>query len=99
GWSLEEIALLLATRDAAPSDADAVQRLDQTLGAQITELERKLDVLTRLRAELEGTRQALAICSECTEEAKDPSRCAGCSRLPELAQLPRGFRLTWRTAG
>lgn len=99
GWSLEEIALLLGTRDTALSDGDACQQLDRTLSKQITELERKLDLLTRLRAELEDTRQALAVCSGCTQDSNDPTRCQGCSRLPELAQLPRGFRLTWRGDG
>lgn len=99
GCSLEEIALMLGTRSAAASDGDAIQQLDRTLSGQIDELGRKLDVLTRLRAELEDTRKALAVCSGCTQDGSNPARCAGCTRLPALADLPRGFRLTWRGDG
>lgn len=99
GWSLEEIARLLGTRGSAASDRDAVQELDQTLSVRLGELERKLELLSRLRGDLEDTRKALAVCSDCTEAATDPSRCNECTRLPRLAELPRGFRLTWRDAG
>ncbi|WAS92876.1 MerR family transcriptional regulator [Nannocystis punicea] len=99
GWSLEEIAELLAVRGTAASDREACRRIDQTLHARLGELERKLDLLTRLRSDLEGTRKALAVCSECTQESPDRARCLGCTRLPEPAELPRGFRLTWRIDG
>lgn len=99
GWSLEEIAELLAVRGAAASDRDACLQLERTLGARLGELERKLDVLTRLRSDLEGTRQALAVCRDCTQVAPDRACCLGCTRLPEPTELPRGFRLTWRGEG
>lgn len=96
GRSLEEITQLLATRERAGDDTKACQQLDETLGEQLAELDRKLAVLHRLREDLEETRKILAVCRECTRENPDRSRCANCTRLPEPAQLPRGFRLTWR---
>lgn len=99
GWSLEEIARLLATRSDAPSDREAVRDLDRTLRDRLGELEHKLELLTRLRSDLEDTRKALAVCSDCTQASPDPSRCRDCTRLPQLAELPRGFRLTWRGDG
>lgn len=96
GRSLEEITQILATRDNAGDDPKACQQLDQTLGDQLAELDRKLAVLHRLRDDLEETRKVLAVCRECSRENTDRSRCAGCTRLPELSQLPRSFRLTWR---
>lgn len=99
GWSLEEIAELLAARGAAASDRDACRQLDHTLRTRLGELERKLDVLTRLRSDLEGTRKALAVCSECTQASPDRACCRDCKRLPAPAELPRGFRLTWRSDG
>lgn len=99
GWSLEEIAHLLAARRSATSDHHACRELDDTLGTRLGELERKLEVLTRLRRDLEDTRKALTVCRECTEGSPDPARCSGCTRLPGLPELPRGFRLTWRGDG
>lgn len=100
GRSLEEITQLLGTRETTGDDREACKQLDQALGAQLSELDQKIEVLQRLRGDLEETRRALAVCRECTREGNrerpDPTRCATCSRLPEPAQLPRGFRLTWR---
>lgn len=96
GRSLEEITRILGTRDRAGDDRQACQQLDQALGDQLTELDRKLAVLHQLRSDLEDTRRALAVCRECTRDSAGPSRCAECARLPEPARLPRGFRLTWR---
>jgi DNA-binding transcriptional MerR regulator len=99
GWSLEEIARLLGTRETAGSAREAARELDQTLSVRIGELERKLELLTRLRGDLEATRKALAVCTDCTQAPADPARCNECTRLPQLAELPRGFRLTWRDDG
>lgn len=98
GWSLEEITTLLGTRDAASTDRDACQKLDRTIDAQIQQLEHKIGVLTRLQADLKETRHALAVCNGCTEAQAKVSNCDTCPRLPQLAKLPHGFRLTWRGA-
>lgn len=96
GCSLEEIMALLGTRDSAPTDSEAQAKLDATLDGQIRQLERKIDVLSRLQADLKESRQSLAVCSGCTREAAKVPDCERCERLPPLAQLPHGFRLTWR---
>jgi len=95
GWSLEEITALIAARDHQPSDHSACKQLDARVSQHIAALEHKIGVLTRLRDDLAATRKALAVCDECTEAARTPD-CEGCTRLPELADLPHGFRLSWR---
>lgn len=95
GWALEEIVELLGAREAAPSDRVAVDRLGSMLNLQIERLEKKLEVLGRLREDLRGTHQSLRVCHDCTVEHDEVS-CEGCERLPSLGALPRGFRLTWR---
>ncbi len=95
GWALEEIVELLGTREAAPNDHSATQRLGTLLSAHIERLEKKLAVLARLREDLHGTHQALQVCNDCTR-AHDDVSCEACDRLPVLGSLPRGFRLTWR---
>lgn len=97
GWSLEEITVLLNTRAAALTDRDARRQLDQALQGQIKQIEQKLDVLTRLQEDLKQTRKALAACEACTETTARVSGCETCPRLPAVAELPHGFRLTWRS--
>lgn len=98
GWALEEIVEVLGARDTAPTDLAAAKRLDGLLATHLEQLDRKLEILTRLREELRGTQQALRVCLDCTVE-HDQVDCESCNRLPELVQLPRGFRLTWRGRG
>lgn len=95
GWALEEIVEVLGTRDSAPSDQAAAARLDSLLQDHIERLEKKLSVLEQLRTDLKGTLTSLRVCQECTVEHLSVS-CETCERLPDLPELPRGFRITWR---
>jgi DNA-binding transcriptional MerR regulator len=99
GWSLEEVESLLSVREAAGSagtDHGACVRLDAMLAQHVAQLEKKIELLTRLRDDLTGTQSLLAVCSQCTE-TNPAVDCEACDRMPPLDRLPRGFRLTWRT--
>ncbi|MEM6294853.1 MAG: MerR family transcriptional regulator [Myxococcota bacterium] len=95
GWSLEDVTALLEVRDAAPSDASATAHLTRVLEAQIDALQRKLELLQRLRDEFGETADLLAVCQTCTS-VQTRASCEGCDRLPELSALPRPFRVIWR---
>ncbi len=96
GWSLEEITQLLNTRAGALTDREARESLDRTIGAQIVQIERKLDLLTRLRADLERSRDAFTVCKACTDITAKVSSCETCPKLPVITELPHCFRTTWR---
>ncbi len=96
GWSIEEIIALIAARDQQPTDHAACKQLDAKVSQHIAELEHKIGVLSRLRDDLLATRKTLAVCDGCTERATKAPDCEACTRLPELADLPHGFRLSWR---
>ena len=95
GWSLEEVEALLSVRDAAGDDQGACARLDAMLADHVARLEKKIEVLTRLRDDLTGTHSLLAVCTQCTE-SRATVDCEACDRMPALDRLPRGFRLAWR---
>jgi DNA-binding transcriptional MerR regulator len=95
GWSLEEVEALLSVRDAAESDRGACSRLDAMLADHVARLEKKIEILTRLRDDLTGTQSLLAVCTECTE-TRPSVDCEACDRMPPVDRLPRGFRLAWR---
>jgi DNA-binding transcriptional MerR regulator len=95
GWTLEKVTELLDLREQTGTDAQACAKLEALLTAQVAKLERKIAVLLRLREELGQTQQLLPVCQVCTATAASID-CSACGRVPELAHLPRAFRLVWR---
>lgn len=95
GWSLEEITTFLSVRENGTASRESATRLTSLISDQIKRLERKLEVLARLREDLVATRDLLPTCVACTE-IEGPVSCGDCSRLPASGELPRAFRLTWR---
>jgi DNA-binding transcriptional MerR regulator len=95
GWTLEEVTEFLEVREAAGADKDACAKLEAMLSAHVAKLERKIAVLLRLREDLGQTQQLLPVCQECTAKV-ERVECSSCGRVPDLAQLPRSFRLAWR---
>lgn len=95
GWTLEEVTEFLGVREEATADAQACGKLEVLLADHIARLEKKIAVLVRLREDLGHTQQLLPVCQECTS-AQNSVECGTCGRVPELSQLPRAFRLTWR---
>lgn len=95
GWSLDEVTAFLDARELAETDKAAAEALEMQLAEQVGRLERKIHVLERLRADLQGTAQLLPVCLECTEVSPEVE-CQKCARVPSLGDLPRSFRLIWR---
>jgi DNA-binding transcriptional MerR regulator len=95
GWSLEEIAEFLDLRGTARTGRDAHNKVEASLAGRMGSIEEKIRVLSMLRDDLMATREAFAQCRDCTHEAPTAEDCQVCSRFPEHANLPQGFRLTW----
>jgi DNA-binding transcriptional MerR regulator len=95
GWSLDEVTQLLGIRDAADSDARASGELEALVARHVQRLDRKIEVLRRLRDDLHNTAQLLPVCRECTT-VQEVVECEACERVPTLDRLPRAFRLIWR---
>ena len=95
GWTLEEVEALLHVRGDGEADREGVARLDVLLAAHIARLERKIELLARMRDDLASTHALLAVCAQCTSTAVRVE-CEACERVPALSRLPQGFRLAWR---
>jgi DNA-binding transcriptional MerR regulator len=98
GWALDEVTEFLAVREPPKSDLDAWTQFDRLLALQIDRLERKIEILGQLRADLGQTAALLPVCRECVHQhdaARRPD-CGECERMPPLATLPASFRLSWR---
>jgi DNA-binding transcriptional MerR regulator len=95
GWSLEDVTDFLELRDAAPSDAEAADKLESILSQQIARLERKIELLGELRRDLAQTAKLLPVCRQCATRHVQ-TECGDCRQVPDLRALPRCFRLIWR---
>lgn len=98
GWALDEVTEFLAVREPPKSDLEAWTHFDRLLALQIERLERKIEVLGQLRADLGQTAALLPVCRACVQRHDAATRpdCGECERMPALATLPSSFRLSWR---
>lgn len=102
GWALDEVTEFLSVRDRPASDLEAWTRFDRLLALQIERLERKIEVLTQLRADLGQTAALLPVCRACVHQqgaahgAGCQTECQQCDRMPPVGALPSSFRLSWR---
>ncbi len=99
GWSLEEIAELLAVRGTAASDRDACLPARPHPGHAArrarAQARRAHAAAQRSRGHTQGARGVPRV----HPGVPDRAWCRDCRRLPAPAGLPRGFRLTWRSDG
>ena len=98
GWALEEVTEFLSVRQGPSSEVASWANFDRLLAAHIGRLERKIEVLGQLRADLGNTAALLPVCRECVQ-LLEPSRrpaCGACERMPPIDALPVSFRLSWR---
>ncbi len=98
GFSLEQIRELLETKQRATSGGAAAHSALGSLKAHIQDLRVKVDVLTRLAADLENTATCASKCLECKDAELFPNRCSSCNRIPIQGDLPRGMRVLWSLA-
>lgn len=96
GWSLREVVSFLDAREQARTDADACDQLQALVDEHVARLDRKLEVLSALRQDLRDTGALLPVCQQCVA-ARPRIDCQACDRLPALPELPRAFRLLWRS--
>ncbi len=93
GASLEEIAALLRAREEASDPPARLARLAAHIDAQISRLDRRLEKLARLRADLVATRELLPVCRECVRGPAEPV-CETCEEIPAQG-APRTLRVAW----
>lgn len=95
GWTLEEVTEFLDVRGQGDGDREAMRRLESLMQAHVARLERKLEILKQLRADLDQTGLLLKVCHACVPPSGEVA-CETCDRLAPLGELPRSFRLAWR---
>ena len=95
GLALEEIKQLLETKARSQSGGPAARELTRRLEAQIRATSERIDVLERVKEELEATRQRLAGCSECRDNELFPDACHRCRVMTDGEEVPAATRVLW----
>lgn len=95
GLSLDEIKEILELKASSTSGAQAAKSAVRILSARIDELEEKVVVLSRLRAELAKTSEIVSACLTCNDHESFPKGCASCSVISSQPSLPRSTRVVW----
>lgn len=93
GLSLNEIRLLFQLKAQHASPEAASEAMSQMLEDQIAAMQRKIEILRRLREELTLTITMIQDCKSC-DSAAFPRNCGACDVMHRPG-LPRAMRLLW----
>ncbi|MBX3275115.1 MAG: MerR family transcriptional regulator [Sandaracinaceae bacterium] len=97
GLSLHDIRRLFELKREHESAEGASAAMASLLEAQITEMQRKIATLRRLREELAATVAIIGECKDC-DVRSFPSACGDCDVMGR-GDLPRAMRILWGRDG
>lgn len=93
GLSLNEIRKLFQLKREHDTPEQASEAMSELLEGQIAEMQRKIEVLRKLREELALTVSMIQDCRPC-ETSEFPQACPKCDVM-HRPELPRAMRLLW----
>ncbi len=93
--SLDEIRQLLELKTKADNGAEAASEAIGALEAQLTSLEDKIAIFTRLRNELQRAHELLSECCKCTSDDGFPESCSHCGVLASQGDVPHSMKVLW----
>lgn len=94
GLSLQDIKTLIGIKGRCPSAESAAATLMNALSERITEMQQRIGVLERVRADLCATVETLRSCQECATPSF-PAQCGTCTRMNQ-PELPGATQLLWK---
>ena len=94
GLSLQEIKELIALKGRCTGAEQAASQVSGAICAQVRELDRRIETLQRVRAELASLVGMLRVCRDCPQP-KFPSGCRDCD-LVDSSAAERASQLLWK---
>jgi DNA-binding transcriptional MerR regulator len=94
GLSLQEIKTLIALKSGCKTACQAASQMSSTLCSQVRELDRRIETLQRVRAELAGMVNMLTVCRDCPHP-QFPTGCQDCELVDQSA-AGRAAQLLWK---
>lgn len=95
GLSLEEIKLLLGSKDAYPTGSEASRKVIAALERHIAAMTEKIAVLSRVRGEFQKAAERLSGCGDCHDEERFPRRCSDCGVM-KASGTPLAVQVLWQ---
>ncbi|MEZ4231740.1 MAG: MerR family transcriptional regulator [Polyangiaceae bacterium] len=95
GLSLEEIRELLEVKQRATNGSAASRDALTRLEGQIKRMSERIEILTRLRDDLQASRGVLQECQSCTGSDLYPDGCRNCSVMTDQSSLPKAVSVVW----
>ncbi len=93
--SLDEIRQLLELKTKADNGAEAASEAIEALESQLTSLDEKIAIFTRLRDELRTAHELLLECRKCTSDEGFPESCNDCGVLASQGEVPHSMKVLW----
>lgn len=94
GLSLQEIKTLIGIKGRCPSAESAAATLMTALTERVAEMQQRISVLERVRADLCATVETLRSCHECAAPSF-PTECVSCSHMDQ-PDLSGATHLLWK---
>jgi DNA-binding transcriptional MerR regulator len=94
GLSILEIKQLMALKRGCATAQQAAAEMKSSLCERVAELDRRINALHRVRAELGSTLDMLEVCAACTHP-EFPKRCVGCEMVARPG-VERTTQLLWK---
>ncbi|MDW8248214.1 MAG: MerR family transcriptional regulator [Myxococcales bacterium] len=95
GLSLEEIKLLLGSKEGHECGAEASGRVIAMLEKHIAAMTEKIAVLSRLRSEFQRAAERLGGCLSCHDRQHFPKHCGDCAVM-QGAGVPLSVQVLWQ---
>jgi DNA-binding transcriptional MerR regulator len=94
GLSLQDIKTLIGIKGRCPSAENAAATLMTALAERVAEMQQRISVLEKVRADLCATVETLRSCHECSTPSF-PSECGTCSHMDQ-PELSGATHLLWK---
>ncbi len=95
GFPLEEIREVLQSKAQACSGAEAADSLISRLDAQISQMQARVTLLSRLLEQLSEARSTLEACQGCVNNVNFPATCGECKTLSDVDPIPPAVSVLW----
>lgn len=95
GLSLEEIKHLLQLKRRSANGAAAASSVTARLDEQIASMNERIELLSKLKDELERARQLIAGCGHCDNDLF-PDSCGDCEVMSKAKELPGAVSVLWQ---
>ena len=95
GLSLQEIKDLIALKNRCSTAEQAAGRMSSTICSQVRELDRRIETLQRVKAELMAMVGMLRVCQDCPQTTHFPTNCRDCE-LVDSSGADRASQLLWK---